>query len=94
MDERPQISFHVFFAAAGIHAQLSHVTFFLPLSLTLQGFEPQIRSIIAKIPFIRQTLLFSATWPKEIQRLAFDFLKDPIQINVGDVDKLVANKDI
>ena len=42
----------------------------------------------------RQTMLFSATWPKEIQRLAFDFLSDPIQINVGDVDQLNANKDI
>jgi len=39
-------------------------------------------------------MLFSATWPKEIQRLAFDFLSDPIQINVGDVDQLNANKDI
>ena len=42
----------------------------------------------------RQTLLFSATWPKEIQRLAHDFLKDPVQINVGEVNALVANKDI
>ena len=42
----------------------------------------------------RQTLLFSATWPKEIQKLAFDFLSDPIQINVGDVNVLNANKDI
>ena len=59
------------------------------------GFEPQIRSIVAKIPTERQTLLFSATWPKEIQRLAHDFLRsDAVQINVGDVDKLVANKDI
>ena len=58
------------------------------------GFEPQIRSIVAKVPESRQTLLFSATWPKEIQRLAHDFLKDPIQINVGEVDALVANKDI
>ncbi|KAG7342919.1 ATP-dependent RNA helicase [Nitzschia inconspicua] len=58
------------------------------------GFEPQIRSIVEKTPKIRQTLLFSATWPKEIQRLAHDFLKDPIQINVGEVDALVANKDI
>lgn len=58
------------------------------------GFEPQIRSIIEKIPKERQTLLFSATWPKEIQRLAFDFLKNPVQINVGEVDALVANKDI
>lgn len=58
------------------------------------GFEPQIRSIVAQVPDKRQTLLFSATWPKEIQRLAHDFLTDPIQINVGEVDALVANKDI
>eukprot|EP00529_Nitzschia_sp_RCC80_P016657 CAMPEP_0113443864 /NCGR_PEP_ID=MMETSP0014_2-20120614/2369_1 /TAXON_ID=2857 /ORGANISM="Nitzschia sp." /LENGTH=646 /DNA_ID=CAMNT_0000334855 /DNA_START=110 /DNA_END=2051 /DNA_ORIENTATION=+ /assembly_acc=CAM_ASM_000159 len=59
------------------------------------GFEPQIRSIVAKIPPEgRQTLLFSATWPKEIQRLAHDFLRNPVQINVGEVDALVANKDI
>jgi len=58
------------------------------------GFEPQIRSIIEKIPATRQTLLFSATWPREIQNLAFDFLKDPIQINVGEVNALNANKDI
>jgi ATP-dependent RNA helicase DDX5/DBP2 len=59
------------------------------------GFEPQIRSIVEKTnAATRQTLLFSATWPKEIQRLAFDFLKDPVQINVGEVNALVANKDI
>ena len=39
-------------------------------------------------------MLFSATWPKEIQRLAHDFLRDPVQINVGEVNALVANKDI
>jgi len=59
-----------------------------------QGFEPQIRSIIKHVPEKRQTLLFSATWPREIQALAHDFLKDPIQINVGEVNALVANKDI
>eukprot|EP00584_Thalassiosira_punctigera_P023824 CAMPEP_0172552874 /NCGR_PEP_ID=MMETSP1067-20121228/47243_1 /TAXON_ID=265564 ORGANISM="Thalassiosira punctigera, Strain Tpunct2005C2" /NCGR_SAMPLE_ID=MMETSP1067 /ASSEMBLY_ACC=CAM_ASM_000444 /LENGTH=574 /DNA_ID=CAMNT_0013340945 /DNA_START=46 /DNA_END=1766 /DNA_ORIENTATION=- len=60
------------------------------------GFEPQIRSIMNNVPDSskRQTLLFSATWPKEIQRLAFDFLADPIQINVGDINQLNANKDI
>jgi len=59
------------------------------------GFEPQIRSIVEKTnAATRQTLLFSATWPKEIQRLAHDFLKDPVQINVGEVNALVANKDI
>jgi len=58
------------------------------------GFEPQIRSVVDHLPATRQTLLFSATWPKEIQRLAFDFLSDPIQVNVGDVNSLNANKDI
>jgi ATP-dependent RNA helicase DDX5/DBP2 len=58
------------------------------------GFEPQIRSIMANVPenSKRQTLLFSATWPKEIQRLAFDFLSNPIQINVGEINRLNANK--
>lgn len=46
------------------------------------------------VPSGRQTLLFSATWPREIQALAHDFLKDPTQINVGEVNALVANKDI
>eukprot|EP00548_Thalassiothrix_antarctica_P005531 CAMPEP_0194132532 /NCGR_PEP_ID=MMETSP0152-20130528/2976_1 /TAXON_ID=1049557 /ORGANISM="Thalassiothrix antarctica, Strain L6-D1" /LENGTH=587 /DNA_ID=CAMNT_0038827621 /DNA_START=249 /DNA_END=2013 /DNA_ORIENTATION=+ len=58
------------------------------------GFEPQIRSVVNALPAERQTLLFSATWPKDIQRLAFDFLSNPIQVNVGDVDSLNANKDI
>jgi len=60
------------------------------------GFEPQIRSIVSRIPADkkRQTMLFSATWPREIQALAHDFLKDPVQINVGEVNALVANKDI
>ena len=59
------------------------------------GFEPQIRSIVDKIPKeTRQTLLFSATWPREIQALARDFLRNPIQVNVGEVNALVANQDI
>ena len=59
------------------------------------GFEPQIRAILKHVPTQgRQTMLFSATWPREIQALAHDFLKDPVQINVGEVDALVANKDI
>lgn len=63
-------------------------------SLFVSVVEPQIRSIVKKVPDTRQTLLFSATWPREIQALAHDFLKDPVQINVGEVNALVANKDI
>ncbi|GAW09778.1 DEAD-domain-containing protein [Lentinula edodes] len=41
----------------------------------------------------RQTLMFSATWPKDVQKLASDFLHDMIQCNVGSMD-LTANHNI
>jgi len=52
------------------------------------GFEPQIRQIVegSDMPQqTRQTLMFSATFPKEIQRLAADFLIDYIFLAVGRV---------
>ncbi|WIA22088.1 hypothetical protein OEZ85_004431 [Tetradesmus obliquus] len=53
------------------------------------GFEPQIRRIVEgeDMPPTgqRQTMLFSATFPKEIQRLAADFLHDYIFLTVGRV---------
>ncbi|OQR99467.1 hypothetical protein THRCLA_06507 [Thraustotheca clavata] len=58
------------------------------------GFEPQIRAIVENIPDQRQTLLFSATWPKAIQKLARAFLKNPVQVNMGNIDVLQANTDI
>jgi ATP-dependent RNA helicase DDX5/DBP2 len=57
------------------------------------GFEPQIRKIVSQIRPDRQTLLFSATWPKEVQRLAMDFLHDFLQVNVGSLD-LAANHNV
>ncbi|CAK5268779.1 unnamed protein product [Mycena citricolor] len=57
------------------------------------GFEPQIRKIVGQIRPDRQTLMFSATWPKEVQRLANDFLKDMIQVNIGSME-LTANHNI
>uniref|UniRef100_A0A674N9W3 RNA helicase n=1 Tax=Takifugu rubripes TaxID=31033 RepID=A0A674N9W3_TAKRU len=42
------------------------------------GFEPQIRKIVDQIRPDRQTLMWSATWPKEVRQLAEDFLKDYI----------------
>ena len=55
------------------------------------GFEPQIRQIVSQIRPDRQTLLWSATWPREIQALARDFTKDPIQVTIGSLE-LTANK--
>lgn len=57
------------------------------------GFEPQIRKIISQIRPDRQTLMWSATWPKEVEQLAADFLRDPIKIIVGSPD-LHSNKNI
>jgi len=57
------------------------------------GFEPQIRKIVSQIRPDRQTLMFSATWPKDVQKLANDFLKDMIQVNIGSME-LTANHNI
>ncbi|KAF5823340.1 putative RNA helicase [Helianthus annuus] len=53
------------------------------------GFEPQIRKIVEQTDMPprgeRQTMLFSATFPREIQRLASDFLSNYIFLTVGRV---------
>ncbi|XP_051181526.1 DEAD-box ATP-dependent RNA helicase 24 [Lolium perenne] len=56
------------------------------------GFEPQIRSIVGQIRPDRQTLLFSATMPYKVERLAREILSDPIRVTVGQVGS--ANEDI
>lgn len=57
------------------------------------GFEPQIRTILENIREDRQTLMFSATWPREVRNLASDFLTDPLQVQIGSLE-LTANKNI
>src|SRR4029078_11030052 len=47
------------------------------------GFIPDIEEICSKLPTSRQTLLFSATMPPPIQKLAAKFLKDPKRIEVA-----------
>jgi superfamily II DNA/RNA helicase len=53
------------------------------------GFEPQIRSVIERgsMPPVgeRQTVMFSATFPREIRNLAQDFLSNPLFLAVGRV---------
>jgi len=50
------------------------------------GFERDIRKIFSFVKKDRQTLMFSATWPKSIQLLAADFLNNPIRVVVGSED--------
>jgi ATP-dependent RNA helicase RhlE len=49
------------------------------------GFLPDLRRVIAKLPSRRQTLLFSATMPEPIQRLADSILRDPVQVRIAPV---------
>ena len=60
------------------------------------GFEPQIQRIVATIPPNRQTLFFSATWPREVKSIAAQFVRNQtVHIFIGGVEeKLVANKSI
>ncbi len=46
------------------------------------GFLPTIKQIMHFVPAQRQTLLFSATMPKDIQRLAQSVLKNPVHIEI------------
>ncbi|KAI9810510.1 MAG: DEAD-box ATP-dependent RNA helicase [Phylliscum demangeonii] len=59
------------------------------------GFEPQIRRIVEgeDMPGVqgRQTLMFSATFPRDIQMLARDFLKEYVFLSVGRVGSTSEN---
>lgn len=46
------------------------------------GFSHDVKKIIARLPVTRQTLLFSATMPPEIKRLADTLLSDPVKVEV------------
>jgi ATP-dependent RNA helicase RhlE len=47
------------------------------------GFMPDIKRILALLPAKRQSLMFSATFPEDIKRLAAQMLKDPVRIQVA-----------
>jgi ATP-dependent RNA helicase DeaD len=53
------------------------------------GFAAQLNEILRFLPGQRQTMLFSATVPPDIRKLASKYLKDPVQISVGAVSQPV-----
>lgn len=57
------------------------------------GFEPEIAKILTEAPKDqRQTLLFTATWPKAVQKISKNYLKDDfVHVNVGQTEELSAN---
>src|SRR4026209_681905 len=46
------------------------------------GFIHDIKRIVAKVPAKRQTMLFSATIPSQIRKLAHDLLRDPVGVDI------------
>lgn len=65
---------------------LSRVSFFIldeADRMLDMGFLDDILKIISKLPKERQTMLFSATMPKEIKKLADTILKDPVEIKLA-----------
>jgi len=56
-----------------------------------QGFLPDIRRILKQLPRKRQTLVFSATMPKEIRHLAEDILYRPVAVQI---DKIQPTKTV
>ena len=47
------------------------------------GFAPQINRVVAQLPRYRQTMLFSATMPSEVEALARRYLRKPIVVQIG-----------
>lgn len=55
------------------------------------GFVEDIENILKEVPEVRQTLLFSATMPEPIRKIAEKFMKDPVQIKVKAKEMTVPN---
>ncbi len=58
------------------------------------GFGIQIETIIEKMPKQRQTLMFSATMPNEIIKLANRYLINPVRISMGETHKPADNVEL
>merc|ERR1719500_167058 len=50
------------------------------------GFEPQIKKTLLDVRPDRQSVMTSATWPKNVRRLAKSYMKDPVTVFVGSLD--------
>lgn len=53
------------------------------------GFLPQLRVILKAIPRERQTMMFSATFVGEARRLASEYLREPVEVSVGEPSRPV-----
>jgi ATP-dependent RNA helicase DDX5/DBP2 len=75
----------------GFEPQLNEIVEKMPQQLT--GTARPLPSVGCQ-PNSRQTLMFSATWPKSVQKIASRFMVNPVQLNVGKSGVLVANESV
>lgn len=62
-----------------------------------KGFEEDIKKIISSaksVADLRQTVMFTATWPEEVRKLATGYMSSPVKVTIGNRDELTANKRI
>jgi ATP-dependent RNA helicase DeaD len=55
------------------------------------GFKDELFEIMGHIPESRQTMLFSATMPKDVEQLAATFMHEPERLSVGNENKGAEN---
>ncbi len=47
------------------------------------GFRDELDAILEKTPFIKRTFLFSATMPREVERIANNYMNNPVEVTIG-----------
>src|SRR5262249_7127981 len=68
------------------HVRLANVTFLVldeADRMFDMGFIKDVRRIVASVSKQRQTLMFSATMPADVAKLANDVLRDPVRVEVA-----------
>lgn len=55
------------------------------------GFKEDISEILESTPAFKRTWLFSATMPREVERIASNYMEDPIKVTVGTKNSSAAN---
>ena len=74
------------------HVRLEHLNIFVldeADRMLDMGFIHDVKKVIAKLPEKRQTLLFSATMPREVEELALNLLHDPVTVKIAPALKTV-----
>ena len=55
------------------------------------GFRDELEAILKETPENKKTLLFSATMPNEVRKMANRFMKDPIEVTIGNKNEGAEN---